>query len=263
PSPKRGLCHVPSQEHPYDDAIWTPSNKSQLTWYYNYKTSPSPSFIPHKDLQFVPMLWGASSSDKADDPSFLDTITAQIARGANITHILSFNEPDGPYATGGSNMPIRLAVDVWKTQIEPLRKLGVKVGAPAVTGSPIGLEWLSTWLEACEGGCTPDFVPVHWYGDFEGLARHVGYVVVRFPGLPVWVTEWGFGEAGLEDTQRMFKMSVALLDRWPAVERYAYFGAFRSDVSNVGPNAAMLTEGGLLTDIGSWYMGGEATHEIP
>lgn len=44
---------------------------------------------------------------------------------------------------------------------------------------------------------------------------------------------------------------------------YSYFGAFRSDVSNVGPNSAMLTQKGQLTDIGSWYMGGAATNNIP
>ena len=44
---------------------------------------------------------------------------------------------------------------------------------------------------------------------------------------------------------------------------YSYFGAFRSDVSNVGPNAAMLDQKGKLTDIGSWYMGGVATNNIP
>lgn len=47
------------------------------------------------------------------------------------------------------------------------------------------------------------------------------------------------------------------------VTHYSYFGAFRSDVSNVGPNAAMLTEKGGLTDIGSWYMGGAATDNVP
>jgi hypothetical protein len=44
---------------------------------------------------------------------------------------------------------------------------------------------------------------------------------------------------------------------------YSYFGAFRSDVSNVGPNAAMLTQDGKLTDIGSWYMGGFSTNNVP
>jgi hypothetical protein len=47
------------------------------------------------------------------------------------------------------------------------------------------------------------------------------------------------------------------------ITHYSYFGAFRSDVSNVGPNSAMLTKKGQLTDIGSWYMGGAATNNIP
>lgn len=47
------------------------------------------------------------------------------------------------------------------------------------------------------------------------------------------------------------------------ITHYSYFGAFRSDVSNVGPNSAMLTQKGQFTDIGSWYMGGAATNNIP
>jgi hypothetical protein len=47
------------------------------------------------------------------------------------------------------------------------------------------------------------------------------------------------------------------------VTHYSYFGAFRSSVSNVGANAAMLTQNGELTDIGSWYIGGAATNKIP
>ena len=41
------------------------------------------------------------------------------------------------------------------------------------------------------------------------------------------------------------------------------FGSFRSDVSNVGPNAAMLSAGGQLTDIGAWYLGRQATGVKP
>lgn len=47
------------------------------------------------------------------------------------------------------------------------------------------------------------------------------------------------------------------------VDRYSYFGAFRSSVSNVGPDSAMLDQNGQLTDIGSWYLGGSATGNIP
>ena len=47
------------------------------------------------------------------------------------------------------------------------------------------------------------------------------------------------------------------------ITHYSYFGSFRSDASNVGPNAAMLTQKGDLTDIGSWYLGGTATGKVP
>lgn len=47
------------------------------------------------------------------------------------------------------------------------------------------------------------------------------------------------------------------------ITHYSYFGAFRSSVSNVGPNSAMLTQDGELTDIGAWYLGREATGNVP
>ena len=58
-------------------------------------------------------------------------------------------------------------------------------------------------------------------------------------------------------------MSAEYMDRIEEVERYSLFAAFRSDVSNVGPNATMLSAGGKLTDIGAWYLGREATGVLP
>lgn len=34
-------------------------------------------------------------------------------------------------------------------------------------------------------------------------------------------------------------------------------------MSNVGYNATMLDQDGQLTDIGSWYLGGKATGNVP
>lgn len=47
------------------------------------------------------------------------------------------------------------------------------------------------------------------------------------------------------------------------ITHYSYFKSFRSDVSNVGPNVAMLAERGKLTDIGSWYLGDSDTRNFP
>lgn len=62
----------------------------------------------------------------------------------------------------------------------------------------------------------------------------------------------------------MYNTSTTWLDNhMPYVSRYSWFGAFRSDVSNVGPNSAFLTAKGKLTDIGSWYLGHAETGNVP
>lgn len=157
-------------------------------------------------------------------------------------------------SAGGSNITPQRAVELWRSTIQPLSADGVKLGAPAVSSAPAGTQWLQTFMKACTG-CTVDFVPVHWYGSFEGLASHIGYLGVLFPGVEVWVTELGYAHVGLVETEAFFNASVGYLDRLDAVGRYSWFGAFRADVSNVGPNGAMLDAEGRLTELGGWYLG--------
>lgn len=273
-SPKRGLVYVPSKKYPSDDQIWV-SSSSDLTWYYNYVATPSPAYATSSKLQFVPMLWGAQSNN-----SFLDAVQQQISDGANISHVLTFNEPDGSTG-GGSNIPAALAAEIWIREVEPLKQKGVKLGAPAVTGAPSGFTWLQNFFTACNGNCSADFIPVHWYGDFVGLASHVGQVRVTYPNMTVWVTEYADPGASMADTQSFYNQSSQFFDRieyvlsclsatwtqtdsrYSYITRYSYFGAFRSDVSNVGPTAAFLTQDGKLTNIGSWYLGGSETKNVP
>ena len=53
------------------------------------------------------------------------------------------------------------------------------------------------------------------------------------------------------------------MDRIDYIERYSIFAAFRSSKSNIGPNGAMLSAGGKLTDIGAWYLGEPAAGVLP
>jgi len=205
------------------------------------------------------MLWSPTTT-------FLSQVKSMISGGRNITHILTYNEPDGTSSTGGSNVQPAVAAANWISQVEPLRKLGVKTGAPAVTGSPSGFTWLQMFFDACHSqgtNCTADFFPVHWYGNFEGLASHVGQVAGTYQNKSIWITEYALNNQSLSDTQSFYNTSAEYFDRISYIGRYSYFGSFRSDVSNVGPNAAMLTQKGQLTDIGSWYLGGAATNNIP
>jgi hypothetical protein len=210
-SPKRGLCHVTANGHASDDSIWT-SGPSNPTWYYNYGAEPSSPYTSDTRLQFVPMLWGASPSDSGTP--FYDSVKKQIDGGANISYVLGFNEPDGTHATGGSNLDVSLAAARWIAEIEPLRKLGIKVGSPAVTGAPSGWTWLDNWFKACNGGCNPDFMAVHWYGDFQSMMSHLGRVTTTWPKRDVWVTEYGYPQQKLAASQAFYNQSAAAMDRW-------------------------------------------------
>lgn len=85
----------------------------------------------------------------------------------------------------------------------------------------------------------------------------------RFPNKTQWITEYNYDNQDLTATQDFFNTSAGYFDRLDSVARYSYFGSFRSDDSNVGPNAVMLNNDGELTDIGAWYLGGVATGVNP
>ncbi len=209
-SPKRGLVYVPSPKHPLDDHFWITSS-SDLTWYYNYGSQPSAAFDNGTKLEFVPMLWGAPSSPT--DNTFLNDVTNLIKGGTNISYVLTFNEPDGS-SNGGSNVDPKLAAQTWMREVEPLKKMGVKLGAPAVTGSPSGFTWLQAFFTACAGNCSADFIPVHWYGNFEGLASHVGQVNGTYPNMTMWITEYADNnDPSLESSQKFYNESSEFFDR--------------------------------------------------
>lgn len=208
-SSKRGLIYIPNSNFPEDNAIW-PANKSDLTWYYNYKPYPSAEYANDTGMPFVPMLWGAPAS--FSDTSFLENVTAQLVEGRNITHVMGFNEPDNTGDTGGSDIDPADAARYWKKQLEPLRKLGVSLGAPAVTGGPEGFYWLGNFTKHCEKGCTFDFIPIHWYGSLDGLASHIKDVLALYPTKKIWVTEFALDNQDLDTTEEFFQSAVTYLD---------------------------------------------------
>ncbi|KAI6597138.1 hypothetical protein MCOR06_002181 [Pyricularia oryzae] len=275
PNPKRGLVFVPEDATPRDNYIWT-RPPTTLSWYYNYGPEPSVVFnnLTQDQFEFVPMLWGAPSDPEVarTDTKFAETVKDVIKkRGVNITHVMGFNEPDMA-GEGMSNVRPDVAARVWVNNIVPLQEMGVKAGLPAPTASWDGIPWLRQFLGNCSniisaGGesrnCTFDFVPIHWYGNFEGLASHIGTYAAAFPGKKIWVTEYNADHQDLAATQDFFKRSLEYMDRIDDVERYSLFGAFRAPTSNVGPNGAMLSAGGELTDIGAWYLGREAMGVAP
>ncbi|KAJ4408682.1 hypothetical protein N0V82_009636 [Gnomoniopsis sp. IMI 355080] len=271
-SPRRGLCFVPNVTTPQDDRIWI-QQPSDLTWYYNYLQTPSVIFEDRtqEDFEFVPMLWGPP--DKRDNAStFEDAVKTLVQQGRNIGHVMTFNEPEMLEQWGGANMDPRFGAEVWIRNIPPLQSMGIKVGLPATAGTQESFTWLERFLRNCsemvsgdgeKRNCTYDFVPFHHYGDFVSLASAFGQYTARFPDTPLWLTEFNYHNQSLEVTKDFYQWTTKWLDGLAFLKRYALFGAFRSDVSNVGPNAAMLNDQGQLTDIGVWYLGRNGHGEDP
>ena len=206
-SPKRGLVYVPNSKYPQDDQLWD-SSTSDLTWYYNYGHQPSPAYVNSK-LQFVPQLWGAPAN--SGDTAFLDSIQSQVKAGMNFSHVLAFNEPDMQSSVGGSNIDPTTAAQIWTREVEPLSKMGIRLGSPACSSAPSGITWMQSFLQACSN-CTVDFMVVHFYGDFQGLASHIGQYVGTF-NRTVWVTEYANAHASLSDAQTFYNESSTFMDR--------------------------------------------------
>ncbi|KAK2609235.1 hypothetical protein QQS21_002169 [Conoideocrella luteorostrata] len=270
-SSKRGLVFTPNPNHPDDNKLWAQSS-SDLKWYYNYQSLPSPAYasLSQDQFEFIPMMWGVGPNPK--DTTFLNDVKKLIDQGTKIKHVMAFNEPDGIAANGGSNVNPKNAAIAWVANIEPLAKMGVKLGLPACTGAPTGLDWLKNFLGNCselistgneKKNCTWGFLPVHWYDNFGGLASHIGERKATWPDAEIWVTEYAYAHQDLQATQAFFNQTSDYFEKLDYLGRYSYFGAFRSTNSNVGANAAFLNNEGKLTDIGSWYLGSGATGVKP
>ncbi|KAI0676910.1 glycosyl hydrolase catalytic core-domain-containing protein [Trametes maxima] len=209
-SSKAGLAWANSNYNDVDQYLAT----GKVQWYYTWG-----SVSIRTSIEFVPMLWGPQQA-----PDWDNNINRTIQQ-QHVTHLLGFNEPD---IAGQSNLTPAEAATLWKAHIEPLKGLGVRLGSPAVSGAPEGKQWLTDFLTACQGGCTVDFVALHWYNinstqfieylqDYHGTFQR-----------PLWVIEWArqnFSDANqqcsLQDVVDLMNVTQQFMDDTDWVERYA------------------------------------------
>lgn len=187
------------------------------------------------------MMWGPLPVHTAHWNSNAD---AAIAAGS--THLLGFNEPD---LAEQANLTPEQAAETWNEYMEPYAGKA-KLGSPAVCNGdgPVGLTWLSRFLETCSS-CTIDFVAIHWYGlaSDAGVGyfkEHVGKAVQAAQGRPVWITEFKPDGSPEEQASWMEQVLPWLDDQSQSgVERYAYFQV----------DSILVNNGGSLTDLGTKY----------
>lgn len=155
-SSKRGLA--------WPNANWVPLSgftapSSRISSYYNWGPAPLPPTPTNPNpFPFIPMLWGCT-------PDYVDPFLSALSRnwdGQNLITdkaILGFNEPN---LAAQANCSPGDAAEVWRRVLQPLKKKGYRLGSPAVTNGEDGRQWLDAWWAACQGGCDPDFMTVHW-----------------------------------------------------------------------------------------------------
>lgn len=168
-------------------------------------------------VEFLPMLWGASS-DKTS--TWVEDATAGIAAGA--TALLGFNEPDH---TEQANLSPQTAATAYKTYMTDNFAGKAKLISPAVTNgaAPMGLTWLSSFMSYCTD-CEIDAVAVHWYDvstNTEYFKSHIEDAHTQ-SGLPVYLTEFGTTDG---NDQAFLAAVLPWLDAQDYVQKYAYFMA--------------------------------------
>jgi len=219
----------------------------KVSWYYSW--SPW-SF--DTNLEFVPMLWGQEQI-----PTFTAMIEETIAY-RNVTAVLGMNEPQ---ETGQSYLTPDQGAQMWKAYLEPLRAKGVRLGSPAPSGAPSGITWLQNFFSSCAGGCTVDFIALHWY-DVNATAFQA-YLDLFYSTFqrPLWITEWAcqnYNNASAQcsesDIVRFLNQTQDFMDKSLFVERYAWFGAMEN-LQGVNPANALMDSSGKINDLGKQYIG--------
>lgn len=268
-SSKRGLALISST--PDSDISFLTSSDSPIAWYYTWSPYAHES-ISDSSVVFLPLLHGVDAAEDPDLRSILDR-----SPGSS-THLLTFNEPDHIEDDGGSDISPEDAAEAYIEYIAPLRdsdddgQRTWNISHPSVTGSGQGLDWLRAFNESCyeidpRNGCPTDFIAVHYYGDFPGLAGWLGTLREFYGNAtdsdddipPMWITEMAFAGEDDEANVGMLNESMSYLDDEEWVEGYAWFGAFRTDDANdwTGDGVSMLDDDGGLTTLGAEYLGGE------
>ncbi|KAJ6625836.1 glycoside hydrolase [Mycena sp. CBHHK59/15] len=231
-----------------DMAQFTTTGKT--SWYYTWGLYS----VDDTDLDFVPMLWGQKDVQQWTDPT--DGINATIAK-RRPTAVLAMNEPQ---ETGQANLTPQQGADMWKTYLEPLRAQGVRLGSPAPSSAPSGKTWIQDFLTACAGGCTVDFIALHYYDvNATAFAAYLTDFHTTF-ARPLWVTEWacqnfnGGPQCAPAAVAAFLNQTQGFMDAQPWVERYAWYGALRN-LGGVNTADALMDGGGAITPLGRQYIG--------
>lgn len=238
PAPKPG-CKRGIAANVAPSSAFAPAVK----WWYNWAIDgETPAGI-----EFVPMIWGASSAGKA------------IPDGSKF--VLGFNEPN---FFEQANLSPQDAADLWP-EVENSAKSQTAGGVPIV-GPGMNFcgpaerchgtnpyDYLDAFFDDCPG-CQVDYVAVHWYNcDLPSLRDYLepgdGLDGFEQYGVPIWLTEFSCNpSASVAEQEAFMREAIPYLETNPHVFRYSWFSA------GPIPNAKLINDDGSPTALGQVYI---------
>lgn len=238
-STKRGIA--------YDNPAFAnmlASSYNTIGWAYNWADTSNrnyPSSSLSSAVEFIPML-----HTPGEVGTWAAAADAAIASGAK--HMLFYNEPDLAGLT-----PASVAVD-YMTHMQPYAGK-IALGAPAVTGQPSGITWLTEFMTACVD-CRIDFVPVHWYDSATNVGWFTAFMLEAKAaafGRPVWITE--FAARGTEAQEVAFLRKVLpWLDGLSWVGGYSWFMATEDNGQQASTGEMLIAgSGSTLSTVGNTF----------
>jgi Glycosyl hydrolase catalytic core/Secretion system C-terminal sorting domain len=230
-----------------------------VSWFYDWGRDD----VSTTTQEYAPMMWGAYNT------SFETTMNTIISK-TNVTHFMSFNEPDAEGQGGGSDLTTNplTAVPYHKRTL----RSGMRMVSPA-TREGAYRTWLKDFADEAEvQKLRIDCVAIHWYDwgnicpNFTGcdldmpipgktvdmnatniFNRFKSHVTdaYNFHQKPIWITEFNASKLRSDAVHAAFiALALPWLDANPNVERYAYF---------FGNDAPARNTNGTLTLAGQAY----------
>ncbi|THG97742.1 hypothetical protein EW026_g4312 [Hermanssonia centrifuga] len=217
---------------------------SSVNWIYTWSPdTPDPD--NQYGLEFMPMLWGTDQIDE-----FESVVTAGYAK-----YILGFDEPN---ESDQSNLDPYTAASLWQQHIEPKRALGYQTCSPATSSNPNGFTWMQNFFDACNGGCTVDFICVHWYdlqaSDFQEYVERWYNTYNK----DIFITEFapqnlnGGAQPNTTDLWTFYQIVMPWIQQTSYIKGAFPFGFIMSD----GSASALMTASGQPTDLGYYIING-------
>ena len=256
PSPKRGIGF--NDIAPADLAAL----KTGVSWAYNWGVATPDSLRTTEGagIEFVPMAWGPQQG-------FRDHLEAVLRSGPKPPAVLGLNEPN---LRGQAFLSPSGAAKAFEALSAQCRRHGVRLVAPNMAlGTPEADSWrdigpngvetvytsMFPYLDAfrrrlaADGAAPPAALGVHVYGNIWELRWVLGELDRKYPGVPIWVTEFNYSGAGGEgEALDYMAQAVDALERATNVERYAWFKA------DLGADRhSLIAPGGGLTALGRLY----------